>query len=405
MLANPEKPFAFYAAIDPTAEPSDVDYITSFFHEMGISSETVESLNNEVVEGSLSAPTRVFFDYTYYCPEKCKHCFTNSGYKREQELSFEQKTAIVDQLVEIGCYRISVAGGEPLADKTFISFVRYCKEKGVDVSLSTSGIPSTKSLAHELSALDVRTINISLDGWDAASYDCVRGEGRFDLMRKRVATLRKHYRGKLAAKVTLMTTNIHNLRDIIHTAREMELDVVKFNCVREAGRAEDNSSLVPSRAEYIEAMQELAKIKYEYEQDESSLGITLSLPVNPYSYSEEGGIQSTSSIESLGFGCYAGKESFCISPIGEIQPCSAFGPGNYSDGLVTEHSIQEVWREGNALNAFRALTGDESCHECPSYSACKGGCHLRSLYATGKLDGLDPYCFEHDVQPIAITTV
>jgi MoaA/NifB/PqqE/SkfB family radical SAM enzyme len=72
---------------------------------------------------------------------------------------------------------------------------------------------------------------------DEESYERMRGNRRFKYMVRGVQNLRRHYSGKIAAKCTLMTSNIRNLEGIIRLAEDLGFDVVKFNCVREAGRA------------------------------------------------------------------------------------------------------------------------------------------------------------------------
>jgi sulfatase maturation enzyme AslB (radical SAM superfamily) len=127
-------------------------------------------LANKPVKGMLSAPTRIFLEITYRCPEKCTHCYTESGERHDDELSLAEKFSIVDQMAEIGCYRLSIAGGEPLVDRDFFPVVERAIDHHIDVSFSTSGIPVSVRVAKQLAALDIRTINISLDGWDEDSY-------------------------------------------------------------------------------------------------------------------------------------------------------------------------------------------------------------------------------------------
>jgi radical SAM protein with 4Fe4S-binding SPASM domain len=390
-------PLASAVLLDPTrrftqnelqtfdADESDVDDVLADLRERNALGAT-HFLGNDPVPGMLSAPTRIFFEITYRCPEKCRHCYTDSGAKNEGELSQGEKLSIVDQMVEMGCFRVSIAGGEPLVDRDFFPFVEYALERGVDVSFSTSGTPITKAIASRLAALDIRTINISLDGWDEESYGIVRGRGRFKFMVRGVRLLREYYAGKLAAKCTLMTSNLRNLDRIIAQAHELGFDVVKFNCVREAGRSATSPALIPTQDEYLESIQLLAKVF-----NDGTSPVKMVLPVNPYQRVTD---DDPDFVGELGFGCYAGKESFCINPIGEIQACSSFPKGMYVDGNVRDVRLRDAWMHGAGMLTFRGMQGSEDCQTCPSYSGCRGGCYLRSFMATGDPNATDPYCYE-----------
>jgi len=351
-------------------------------------------LANAAGQKVLSAPTRIFLEITYQCPEKCAHCYTESGPRRPDELGLSEKKSIVDQMESMGCFRLSIAGGEPLVDPDFFPVVEHAISKDIDVSFSTSGIPVTERVARRLGELDVRTVNVSLDGWDDVSYDQVRGSGRFRYMLRGVERLRKHYHGKIAAKCTLMTSNIRNLDSIIALSEALGFDVVKFNCVREAGRAIERNSLIPTQDEYIDSMRFLAEW---YNSKKSK--IKMVLPVNPYQKFEG---DAPDVIGELGFGCYAGKESFCITATGSIQPCTSFGALKYVDGNVRGTRLIDAWNDGRAMNMFRGLNGSSACQSCPTYNGCRGGCYLRSFTATGDLNATDPYCYEYrNLEPTA----
>lgn len=345
-------------------------------------------LDNQPIPDRLSAPLRIFYEITYRCPEECKHCYTESHDKRDGELSLEEKLRFVQQVADIGCFRLSIAGGEPLADRDFFPVLERALSLGIDVSFSTNGTLVTESVAKRLNQLDVRTINVSIDGWDDESFGIVRGKGRLKFVERGVKTLRRHYHKKIAAKCTLMRTNIRNLDKIIEYAESLGFDVVKFNCVRDSGRAQAEPWLTPTQDEYLQAVQYLAEL-YNAKRTKAKLV----LPVNPYQdmTAIEG---STGTIDELGFGCYAGKESFCVTPVGDITPCSSFGPGVYIDGNIRDRPLLDAWNGGAAMRLFRGMDGGEDCKGCGSYQGCKGGCYLRSLHAYGSIAATDPYCYE-----------
>lgn len=367
------------------ATQSDVEEVAGELKAMGAVGGT-RFLHNRPLDGMLSAPMRVFYEITYRCPESCKHCYTESDKKDERELTLVEKFQLVDQLVDMGCFRVSVAGGEPLVDRDFFPFVEYALDQGIDVSFSTNATLISNRTAKRLAELDIRTINVSLDGWDDETFGVVRGMGRLAYVKRGVARLREHYRGQMAAKCTLMKTNLEHVDKIIALAAEMGFDTVKFNCVREAGRAIGTDWLAPSQDEYLRVIAHLAD---RYNRDDCP--VKMVLPVNPYQDRKRTGVDT---LDELGFGCYAGKESFCVTPVGDITPCSSFGRGQYVDGNLRSITLRHAWLSGTSTGLFRGLDGSSACNGCSSYSGCRGGCYLRSLRATGLIDGTDPYCYE-----------
>ncbi|WP_156437990.1 radical SAM/SPASM domain-containing protein [Burkholderia sp. BDU5] len=386
LLTRPDSPLSPEEYVQFNTDADEVSEIRTSMGIEGLLSSDVQFVNNAVPAASLSAPLRIFYEITERCPESCEHCYTNSDKKDPNELTMSQKLELIDQMTEMGCYRISIAGGEPLADRDFFPLVEYALARGVDVSFSTNATLITDKNAERLASLDIRTINISLDGWDDESFGAVRGRGRLKYVIRGLERLRSVYRGKVAAKCTILKTNVRSLEKIIQFAELLGFDTVKFNCVREAGRANAKEWLLPTPQEYISAMKCLAEIcnskKYKTK---------ITLPLNPY---EHRGGHASQYIEELGFGCYAGKESFCVTAIGEIQPCSSFGRGVYSDGYFPSVSLRSAWDNGQAMLLFRSMDGSADCKGCGSYSGCKGGCYLRSYAATGGIETTDPYCYE-----------
>lgn len=369
------------------ATPDEVAELRSYLEAIGAVSGTL-LLADRSKPGRLSAPLRVFYDISYRCPESCVHCFTDSDKPDPRELSLAEKLAIIDQMAEMGTFRISIAGGEPLACRDLFPFIQHALARNVDVSLSTNGTLITERTAQRLASLGVRTINISIDGWDDASFGKVRGYGRLKFVTRGVQNLRRWYDGKISAKCTLMTTNLLGLEQIIAFCKDLGFDEVKFNCVREAGRASDQPSLIPARSEYLAATRALAEIVKR-----GGNGVKIVMPVNPYLGEHAPDVDV---ISELGFGCYAGKESYCVNPIGDVQPCSSFGRDRFVDGNVRERGLQDIWLNGLSTLEFAGLSGASQCGGCKSYNGCRGGCYLRSYGATGDLNGLDPYCYEHD---------
>ena len=70
---------------------------------------------------SLYAPFLIVWDFTHKCNLHCKHCYSNSGAVREEELTTQQAKDVVDQIADAGVTALAFSGGEPLTRSDFFS--------------------------------------------------------------------------------------------------------------------------------------------------------------------------------------------------------------------------------------------------------------------------------------------
>jgi radical SAM protein with 4Fe4S-binding SPASM domain len=361
----------------------DIEEIEELRRELtglGIFPDNTISLNNDYPEHCLSAPLRVFLDFTYKCNLKCKHCFTDSGNQRNFELTLEEKKAIIDQMIDMGCYRISLAGGEPLISPHFSEFVRYAVDRNVDVSFTTNGTLFNDKIINLMNEVKMKTVTISIDGGTRESHEKIRGRGTFDKTINKIKYLRKNYDGKIALRLTMMKTNKDEVEQFIALADSLGCDKAKLNCIRPTGRAALNTELMINRNQYVEIVKRAIECRKNY----PSLDIVL--PLNPYDGCEN------DFIEDLGFGCVAGKDSMTIFPMGQIKACSQLDD-DFVAGNAKLDSLQDIWINSSKFNFFRTMPGNSTCSSCHLYDMCRGGCRYRALKAYGDIDEVDPFCF------------
>jgi radical SAM protein with 4Fe4S-binding SPASM domain len=338
----------------------------------------IVDLKNKPIDNILSAPLRVFLDFTYSCNLRCVHCFTNSGVKSKSELSFEQKKSIINQMVRMGCFRISLAGGEPLILDEFFPFVEYALDNNVDVSFTTNGTLIDVDIIKRLNKLKIRTITVSLDGTNKFDNDMIRGNGSFDKLINSMDLLAEHYDGKVALRMTIMKHNFLKANEYIDLAKKLNCSKVKFNVLRLTGRARENSDLYLSPDEYVGFVKSMQIQEHE--------DIDVILPLNPFQRHEH------EYIKELGFGCVAGKDCMTISPCGYVRPCSQLDE-KYADGNAKTHALIDIWEKGKVFNEYRNLKGNSKCNSCEVYDKCRGGCRYRALQE-GDLNGVDPFCYK-----------
>lgn len=151
--------------IKENMDKSDILEIIRELTENDIISLNVERYRQDnTPENYLSAPFRVFYDITYKCNLRCKHCFTNSGMENKEELTIYEKLRLIEQLAELGVERVSIAGGEPFASEDIYKFIEKCNEKDIDVSISTNATLFNNEVINRINNLEIKNITVSFDG-------------------------------------------------------------------------------------------------------------------------------------------------------------------------------------------------------------------------------------------------
>ena len=84
------------------------------------------------------------------CPLRCVYCDTTYAFKGGENRNID---AIVDEVLSFGVQHVTVTGGEPLAQKRCINLLRVLCDKGLNVSLETSG-------AIDVSDVDPRVMKV-----------------------------------------------------------------------------------------------------------------------------------------------------------------------------------------------------------------------------------------------------
>jgi AdoMet-dependent heme synthase len=120
------------------------------------------------------------------CNIQCSHCFISSSptNRSHEMLSLETVRRLLAEAAALGVKEYYFTGGEPFMNREILEMLEAALAQG-PVSVLTNGLllkPETVSRLAELEraseySLDLR---LSLDGWDAATNDPVRGAGTFE---------------------------------------------------------------------------------------------------------------------------------------------------------------------------------------------------------------------------------
>ena len=118
-------------------------------------------------------------EVTRRCPLQCAHCYNNlpmhDRTAREGELTLDEHRRIIDEIARAGCLWLLYTGGEIFARRDFLDIYTHAKHAGLLVTLFTNGTLVTPAVADSLAALPPFSIEITLYGRTAATYERLTG--------------------------------------------------------------------------------------------------------------------------------------------------------------------------------------------------------------------------------------
>jgi len=328
-------------------------------------------------EDHLLGPLAVHLELIAACNLQCSHCFAGALPRRDIPLSLQELDGLFEELASLGSLRLGLTGGEPLMRQDIFEILDLATTRGLHPCLTSNGLLITEAKARELGRRELVWLNISLDGASKATNDLIRGPGVFEAVMEKLAILRRHARFTLA--FTIMKSNLHEIEDCARLAQEVGAHNAVFRPLYPTGTALQNLHLMPSFAEYSEALSRLARMQLPKAPDFHGID-----PFSPQARKE------TQARIVGNMGCGAGNLVCSISVSGQVNPCGFLGPEQEA-GSLRRHPFRELWDQSAKFRAIRALPGAA----CGAEEGFAGGCRARALSATGDIDGADPWQRAH----------
>jgi radical SAM protein with 4Fe4S-binding SPASM domain len=370
-----DRPIDAVLADIPDGEERDaVARFFACFYERGFFSLdgrlAADVLPVDVPADHLVGPLAVHLEIVGACNLTCSHCFAGVLPRNHQPLTVAEMDRLFGDLARLGSFRLGLTGGEPLLRKDLGDILDAATGHGLHPCLTTNGLLLTEEIARELGRRDLVWLNVSLEGPDAATNDAVRGPGTFAAVLENLKVLRRHARFTLA--FTVLRTNAHLVTRSADLAYRVGAHTAVFRPLYPAGVALQHLDLMPSFAQYSNALYELA--------DMASPGADLR-SLDPFGPDSRAATQPRIHTSHT---CGAGQHVCSVSVQGEVNPCSFLGPG-FNSGNVRDTPFAVLWRTGQQFRRMRQ----------PSAEGFQGGCRARAQAFAGSADAPDPWFEEY----------
>ena len=174
------------------------------------------------VTGDLRAPLYIAWQITNECNLACLHCIEESGPGKafRDELDAKQVFSILEQFVDLEVPYLSFSGGEPMVHTQFFEMVKYVCARNGQLKIETNGHYLTPENCERLKELNVKAVQVSLDGASRETFKRMRVGGDFDKTIEGVRNLR-------AAGVPIEVNfspasfNVHEIGAVVDLAYEL----------------------------------------------------------------------------------------------------------------------------------------------------------------------------------------
>ena len=346
---------------------------------------------NAVSSDIMSAPMTVHYVYTHRCNLNCKHCYSKRA-ENMPEMNYEQKLKLLDQVADMGVFKILIGGGEPFTCKEFIPYLKASVERGLYTRTFTNGLLLNDEMIDELSKIQLGGISVSVDSTEFDAYETIRGVRSLDTVICNIKKLSSKCNYSISMSATIGSTNLFSEDKLLDLAKECGVHRLKIRPTKPSGNALKNTEIEISPDTYADYIKRIRKLYIDKGYDSSFVldthwgnvrlvcdGNTITLKDNPLPYDD--------------FSCIAGKGILAIGPTGTVNSCgfltSYFGESTDS---ILKDDLNNIWQKSQALISLRNIRPNPECVACNFYSSCRGGCPARNLHAGLEFNAVDPWC-------------
>ncbi len=332
------------------------------------------------VRAALPAPLGLLAELTHRCPLACPYCSNPLALEdRAGELDTATWARVFHEAAAMGVLQVHLSGGEPASRRDLVDIVAAAHAAGLYTNLITSAVGLDLARLAKLQALGLDHVQVSLQDVAAASADRIAGYAGAHARKLAFARSVVECGLALTVNAVIHRANIAHVTAFVELAASLHAGRVEIAHTQYYGWALRNrQALMPTRAQVHQAMQDVELIRPRYADR-----LVIDLVVPDY-YARR---------PKACMGGWA-RRSLNVVPSGRVLPCHA---AETIPGLkfwsVREHSLQAIWRESPAFEAFRGTDWmAEPCRSCALREVDFGGCRCQALAILGDASATDPAC-------------
>ncbi|MCD6579298.1 radical SAM protein [bacterium] len=319
------------------------------------------------------SPLELYIDITAKCNLHCNFCMR----EWEPYLKHKDNPMLINSLKEIivkyDIPNIIITGGEPFLSWKLLPFVKFLKENGKRVHITTNGTLANRNNLAQLKKYGIDLIQVSIHGYNGQLNDKIMGKtGSF---RKILNTLEllQEFQIPFSTKTTITKDNIKYFHKLYELLKNYSLKQMIFTEVFYIGKAV-YGNLKPTYNDLLEMKEKIDGLNDERINFQSE---TLSFYENHFPTKCTIGDEYTTSLEILADGT--------------VLPC-AYSVVFDEHLNIFDKNFRDIWGELSIYKKYLTLPDD--CRDCSLKETCLGGCPARrKVFGTKR----DPMCLIKEV--------
>jgi radical SAM protein with 4Fe4S-binding SPASM domain len=326
-------------------------------------------------------PQNAVWELTLRCNMRCLHCGSSAGKARKNELTIQESLRVADELLNLGCRKITFIGGEIFFYRGWEKLARRMSDGGALVNVITNAYQLGDEEVAQIKEAGLSNVGISLDGMEK-NHDLIRGKkGSYHWVLKAFERLNRAGI-PLAVVTSLLDFNVADLDQMHDLLVANRVAIWQLQIVTSMGN-------IAGRNEYLLNPAKVGEIT-NFIREKNRAGALRVYAGDDIGYFDENEVylRSRPGTISAWSGCQAGLTVVGIDSVGNVKGCESIYSDKFIEGNLREETLFEIWtKDGNfAYNRnfdVSMLTG--ACAACDKGSICRGGCRGSSYFSSGSL--------------------
>ncbi|MBE3094955.1 MAG: radical SAM protein [Actinobacteria bacterium] len=325
----------------------DIDSQKLIFHPKKVS---------DWLEGKQTYPIYVEISLTNLCNHNCIFCAPNFTRNGKSSLDTETVKKMIGHMWQIGVKAIMFGGeGEPLLHKDIAEIVKYAKELGLDIALTTNGVLFNKQKALQLLPY-LSWIKFSVDSGEITTYAKLHGTKEEDfktvldnISRSKFLIKLKKFDCTVGVQTLLLKENIKTIPYLAKILKYLNADYLVLKPFSEHEKRIGDVIELPT----IEEIEDAYIKSKEFETDSYTIilrGNAIKCLNRKRTYEK----------------CYAQDFIGYIDSYGGVHSCINFmDKPEYTYGNINNDSFENIWKSKPFIE--------------PNLDGCRMGCRLNGI--------------------------
>jgi len=212
-----------------------------------------------------SAPLFLPWQLNSACNLACLHCCEQAGASMADEMTREEALNFCRQAAELDVPYMAISGGEPMLCPHIFDICDFIRSHNISLKIETNGEHIDEQAAKKLAKLNLRSVQVSLDGATAETHEKLRVGGNWEKAVTACKLLVKH---GIKAEIVFVPVkfNIHETAAVVDLAYSLGVYGFYSGKTMRIGRAAQNwDALCPSDEQYDQFYDVLKEKESEYE--------------------------------------------------------------------------------------------------------------------------------------------